>query len=388
MISTANVLRESGFDEISLSTRYVADSTSYARHGITVVPALVKFEERGAAAGPRRVLRFAFAGLLAVILLSVPSVLRGNMRYQEALLRFSPDLASVTGRTTAVIAGGGYLYSSRRWMNLSLLHSLLTIWISRRLACQVIVMPASVGPVERRLDRWLIELACRGLVMTLRERVSLDASRYRPRLTRTQVCPDVAFYGDGQQRQLDGDRRERVIRLVAMDWTWSRSMSAGAMDKYISDMAAIADQLSEHGYSIELGGHSVIPEHGQDDLLVCSEILKRAKFDHCLDENAEVDHLWERYGQISAVVGTRLHSCIMAVSVDTPVVVLAYQEKSMGVMDVAGVPADVFRVDNLNVQHVVDACLRAVSDTARAEVARKASDARLEIRRTLSGANA
>ncbi len=69
----------------------------------------------------------------------------------------------------------------------------------------------------------------------------------------------------------------------------------------------------------------------------------------------------------------------MAVSVGTPAVVLAYQEKSLGVMDTAGVPADVFKVDDLDVSKLVAACVEAASEDAQEAVAVSRSIARSRI---------
>ena len=198
-------------------------------------------------------------------------------------------------------------------------------------------MPASVGPIHRVLDRRLLQIVCGSLSMVLREELSLANSTEIPRLIDLRHCPDVAFYGNGRTPNARESRFGLTARIVVMDWQWSRSVDPTRMSNYIRRMAALVQGLVEKGFSVELGGHSVIPEHGQDDFVICLMRLSRAgSVPVKIDRNADVGHLWKRYRDVDVVVGTRLHACIMAVSVETPCVVLAYQEKGEAVMLTAG----------------------------------------------------
>ncbi len=191
---------------------------------------LIPFAERNGRGGSAsRGLEFLLCSILAVVFLSLPRVVRAKPIMTRLMHRRLPALAILTPESTAVIAGGGYLYSSKRLINLSFLHSLMTVWVARRMAREVMVMPASIGPIHRKMDRFLVELACRSMTMVLRESISIDAGRYAPRLSKTVMCPDVAFYGSRETEKLasNADRR-KIVRMVAMDWTWSKSVSADA----------------------------------------------------------------------------------------------------------------------------------------------------------------
>ncbi|MBG6237080.1 polysaccharide pyruvyl transferase WcaK-like protein [Mycetocola sp. CAN_C7] len=118
-------------------------------------------------------------------------------------------------------------------------------------------------------------------------------------------------------------------------------------------MASLSNQLNAAGMRVELGGHSAIPEHGQDDVAVCREIAELCDFPVQVDEDCEVSHLWARYGELDLVIGARLHSCIMAAAVGTPVVVLGYQEKAKGVASMMGPGVPFFWVDDLPVETIV-----------------------------------
>jgi len=72
----------------------------------------------------------------------------------------------------------------------------------------------------------------------------------------------------------------------------------------------------------------------QDDITVAQRIADTAGADanvHLdLAESGDVTELREHFRSVSVVVGTRLHSCIVAMLAGTPAIGLAYQPKSLG----------------------------------------------------------
>jgi len=203
-----------------------------------------------------------------------------------------------------------------------------------------------------------------------------------------RVVPDVAFWGvSGVSDQLDVGRAPLTARLVALDWRWSSSVDSSRYDHYLSEMAALCDLLSESGFEVVLGGHSILPEHGQDDLQACEEIARRtANGEVAIDRDADVGHLWRAYAEVSVVVGTRLHACIMAIAAGTPAVSLGYQEKAEGIAAIAGDRIAYHRADAMDASEVGADAIRLAGLSAnqtrnrlRAEIA-EAYRAMLDVR--------
>jgi polysaccharide pyruvyl transferase WcaK-like protein len=159
-----------------------------------------------------------------------------------------------------------------------------------------------------------------------------------------------------------------------MDWTWSRSVRSEARHDYIAKLAQICDQLADDGFQVELGGHSFLPEHGQNDLETCFEIARAAESTPRVDDNCDVHHLWRSYRSAAVVIGTRLHASIMSISVGTPTVVLAYQEKAEGVARTANGKLEVFRVDDFDVAEVIEAVESTSLEDAQALAQRLRSE--------------
>jgi polysaccharide pyruvyl transferase WcaK-like protein len=371
MLSTAHLMRDLGYDEVRLSTRYLEDADDYARHGIAVRPPLIPFPARGAGGQAMRLIRFASGALLLIALLALPKRMRDHPRYRALLARAYPQTAEFATGAHAVIAGGGYLYSSKRLLNLSLVHSLLSIWVCSRLSEKVICMPNSVGPLDRRIDQLLVQFVLRTVDVVLRERLSIERSANPPRLARVTLCPDVAFYGLGGVSVGDGrppgagPNQPPVVRIVAMDWSWSKSVAGDAMPDYVRKLAVVGDALIAKGITVQIGGHSAIPEHGQEDLEVGRRIAAAMTGTPQVDEDCDVSHLERVYAGVDVVVGTRLHAAIMATAVGTPTVVLGYQEKAKGIVE-EWMPGTVcFDVDGFEPDTVVDAVVAALGPNAR-----------------------
>ena len=352
MLSTARLMRDLGARTVELSTRY-DDAPEYARFGVPVISALIPFPARQE--GEQRAIRAARALYYlaaALICCIVAPASRPSARRLATLL--IPTTREIVGRyDTLVIAGGGYMYSSKRTVNLSLWHSLITIRFGQIFTDEAIMMPQSIGPVTRRLDARLLRWALARVTVVARETLSLERSLPSVKDLSVRIVDDVAFIpGVDVRRRATGG--ENVVRIVTMDWRWSTSVSADAMDRYIRTLAGVADRLTQMGKSVVLGGHSALPEHDQDDVAIAHLVASQATCPVEVDPDCSVDHLYEAYSQCSLVIGTRLHSCIMAISVGTPAIALAYQEKSRGVLELAGIPDAVTPVDTVDQEYLIN----------------------------------
>jgi colanic acid/amylovoran biosynthesis protein len=352
MIATRDLLVDLGATSVKISSRY-SDSDDYARHDISVLPAIIPFPERGAAPEIVRLFRLIVSAAGALLVVAISSFSR-RVAGQTSRI-FTPAAAKVfTGDVVgAVIAGGGYMYSSKRAVNLSLWHSLLTIRLSSALASETIMMPQSIGPVHTKFDARLMQWALRDVSVVVRERISLAKSTAVPQFrSGVSEVPDVAFYRRPGEVEQGSDRR-KIVRLVAMDWTWSTSVSAGRFETYVANLAVLCDKLTETGWLVVVGGHSSIPEHDQDDLLVAERVASLCLNPPEVDHDSSVEHLRDAYASASLTIGTRLHACIMSIAAGTPAIALAYQEKARGVLADAGLAEFVHSVDDFDPDVVV-----------------------------------
>ncbi len=357
MLATKQLLESGGAASVTLSSRY-DDSFEYSRFGLKVVPEIVPFPAQGARI--YRALRAVYGLAASLLVIAGASASRSLARAMARILL--PRTHRITRYIdTVVIAGGGYMYSSKRRINLSLYQSLVSIRLGHALTGSTLMMPQSIGPVTRAFDSRLIRWSLRHTRVIVREALSLAASTV-PLQVAAQEVDDVAFFYSTPKR---AHGVGEYCRIVAMDWRWSTSVTQEAFEEYVSRVAAIATQIHDRGLRIVIGGHSSIPEHEQDDIVVAKLISARLQFPHEVDEITDVAHLYEEYGRSRVVIGTRLHACIMAISVGTPAISLQYQEKSRGVLRRLGLDRYVHRVDALDVAEVVGQVEELIATDAR-----------------------
>ncbi|MET3636601.1 polysaccharide pyruvyl transferase family protein [Curtobacterium oceanosedimentum] len=361
MLSTARLVRDLGATSVAIASRY-EDGTAYGAFGLRTVPPIIPFPSTGDGSRLRRGAVLALGSVRSLVSIAT------HGRIGAKRLRAEYD--------SVVIAGGGYMYSSKRRVNMSLWHSLLSAKLGSAVLGRTLMMPQSVGPINRRIDRAILEWALREVPVVVRETQSLDASHFRPRLKGERVIADVAFYPGVDIPPHDAPS-SRVLRLVAMDWTWSTSVEADRFDDYLRRMAELVDLAVDAGFRVVLGGHSSLDEHDQDDIRVAEQIRGLARRQVQVDSNADVAHLYGEYQGSTVVVGTRLHSCIMALSVGTPAIGLSYQEKTVGVLEGVGHGAYVHKVDDFDPEVVMGQVLELASSESDtwAALAKRTKDA-------------
>ncbi len=189
-----------------------------------------------------------------------------------------------------------------------------------------------------------------------------------------ELCPDIAFFGwDGERA---GSESTGAVGIVAMDWTWARPVDRrDALARYIERLAQVADRVAGAGLEVRLFGHSRMPEMEQDDFEVAERVVAAAASPAVAlapaGATTDVTLLRDAFGELSVVIGTRLHSCIVAMSVDTPAVGLAYQPKTRGTFSLLGLDPLCFDVESFSPDLVATTATELARDGRRRDLTRE-----------------
>ena len=379
-LGTALVAAEADGAGIHVATRYHhRDAAFYRGHGISCGPPPVAFPIRGTRRGLGAwrlvVLMVSFVtGLILAIAYRVsPRLARPFLRGEA-----NRGLKEMLAADRVVIAGGGYLYSSRRRFNLTLLHCLACMLLPMVAGLHPVMMPQSVGPAGR-FDRTLIGMVLRKLGrVTVRERRSFEFVRDALHVRKVAICPDAAFALDG-----DLPHPEQVfaagttVGVAPMDWSWSRATSAEALPRYTRKMAVVVRELNRAGHAVRLLASSRVDEQDQDDLAIGREIAAQAirsgATDVALVETRTVDEFIAALLGVNVVVGTRLHACILAIAHGRAAVAIGYQPKTAGtyeLLELRDYVHDVETFDPGRIAAQVDALIREPSRVTPFEHAR------------------
>ena len=114
MIATRRLLNDLGATSVAVSSRY-GDGASYRRHGMKVVPALICFPTRGdpTKGELKRLVQVSLGIVRALIVIGIGVISPSAGRRSARLC--TPQAYRITRHADCVaIAGGGYMYSSKR----------------------------------------------------------------------------------------------------------------------------------------------------------------------------------------------------------------------------------------------------------------------------------
>jgi polysaccharide pyruvyl transferase WcaK-like protein len=146
-------------------------------------------------------------------------------------------------------------------------------------------------------------------------------------------------------------------------------------------MASLVGELNSKGLAVVLLASSRVEEQGQDDLEVGRQVVAQAKqqgaSDVVVQETRSLDEFIVALEGLRAVVGTRLHACILAIAYGKPAVAIGYQPKSEGTYRLLGLEKYSHDVETFDPVRVAALIGDAIDDPAAFATA--GSDARTAV---------
>ena len=176
-----------------------------------------------------------------------------------------------------------------------------------------------------------------------------------------ELAPDIAFVYEGATdesgRALLDEYAVNPVRplLGATLMNWGRQFPLFVhQERYEHEMAnAIRHFIERHDGQAVLFSQVCGPTEADDDRIPARRVSAKleawglAAYVRFVDEEAPPDLLQAAYGCCDVFLGTRLHSNIFALTRRAPVVAIAYQDKTIGVMNMLGLDEWVIRIEDV-----------------------------------------
>ena len=256
---------------------------------------------------------------------------------------------------------GGYLQATV-WNDDYWLFHWLTLNMAKAAGKPILVYAQSIGPFVGRHQAWAVGLLNRVDVVSVREEFSLRRlQEFGIAADRTLLVPDAAFglggSGDGPR-----DLEQHFPELPSFPQPWcgisvrehhfpGKSDPQLWMERYLTEVALAADRLAE------LAGGTVffVPQcirSGGRDIEVSHQVVGRMRHGaqaRVVDEDLSPLALQALYSRLELLIGTRMHANILTMCAGTPVVAIAYERKTNGIMQMLGQSDYV-----LNIEDVMD----------------------------------
>jgi colanic acid/amylovoran biosynthesis protein len=254
--------------------------------------------------------------------------------------------------------GGGYFYSYRSilpgttfWQNV--IHARLAAFLNKPL----IFIPQSFGPfssslahkgVKRLLEKQsIVKIFAREKVShkLLHRMLNKDDSRIA-------LCPDMALYleGNADQYALKGeplDLPRPILAINLREWAFPEAGDSAPFkrEEYLNALIAVARFFIQHcGGSVMVVPQALGPDPSEDDRGICTEFCRKARERIPADgtvqfrepDTSSLTSFMALLSQSAILIGTRLHSCILALLAGVPAISIGYQYKSQGTLDMLG----------------------------------------------------
>jgi colanic acid/amylovoran biosynthesis protein len=297
--------------------------------------------------------RWSILRLIGLLWSSLVLVARARWRGRRSRVRYRWRALFDAYLEADLVAScpGNFLYSSGRF-GLPFLLDLYSLAVAHWLGKPLYLLPQTIGPITRGHERWLLRwLLPMFRLICVRDSISLDLCRtIRPGLSTLRLCPDVAFafqpsgetHHDLQHPDLAQHARP-LLGVTIINWS-EQCSHFHDQDAYEAAVAAAIHHFIVHydGYAV-LFAHVQGPTPQQDDRRALRRLSTRLEDLRSrivvLDELNDPDDLVCAYRSLDVMLGTRLHSCILALTARVPVLAIEYQYKTTGVLHTVGLSA-------------------------------------------------
>jgi colanic acid/amylovoran biosynthesis protein len=265
-----------------------------------------------------------------------------------------------------VSCAGNFLYSRGHSAGLPILGPIFTIaygWLAGK---PIVTLPQTIGPLWRGWERWLVGwLIGRIQLVLLRDPTSVTLLRrmgIRPE--RYQLTPDMAFLFQATDSSAGRillhrygvavEAQRPLLGVTLLNWGEQHPRFKGQAHYEAAVAAAIRHFVTAYNGWAVIFPQVCGPTPADDDrvparrvgaLLGQSEVAARVIV---VEEELPPATLKAAYGCMDLFLGSRLHSNIFTLTAGVPVIAIAYQDKTFGVMGMLGLDAWVIDIEQID----------------------------------------
>ncbi|MCR6666636.1 MAG: polysaccharide pyruvyl transferase family protein [Methyloversatilis sp.] len=264
--------------------------------------------------------------------------------------------------------------------------------MAHKLRRPVVMLGQSVGPLVdqrgRAMTRRALEL-CEKLIV--REQKSEALLRELGLDSKVVRAPDFAFLIEPTRPEQFGEVVNKLgqgqwIGVTVVNWTFPDSTEPHARrEAYLDALFETAVSVANsHGVGIALFPQVTVQHHGESDLDLLNRLAQRLEAVGVpyllVRDDLAPEELSFLYGMCRVLLGTRLHSCILAACAACPVVAIRYQGfKTEGVMAELGLENRVFDISNVQSTELVPAIEESLAKRDEISAAIAARVARFKV---------
>lgn len=275
------------------------------------------------------------------------------------------------------VKGGGFLHSYGSIIDPYIMYfQLFDIFLAKKYKLPVFILPNSIGPLRNRFAKKIVLKALKyANVVYVRESTSLDYLESEG--VNALKSPDLGFYLKPSKRDFKNYLHgkgipvgyKKCIALTLRPYRFDGKQNANKLyENYLTQIKNfILDSLSK-GMNVTLIAHTIGPSAHENDSIPLKEIFSSIKPHEDLiylnDRNLNSEEMEKIYSYYDLVVGTRFHSVIFALNVNTPALAIAYGgNKATGIMNDMNLSKFVVPIENPESSKLIELTNIILNDT-------------------------
>jgi colanic acid/amylovoran biosynthesis protein len=307
----------------------------------------------------------AMFSLINVLFIMMLFKLLGKHVLKIPLLKKNQALVAYIEADLVCSCGGGYLFSTNKWpISIGLYQHLFHIYLGKYFGKKVVMFPQSIGPLNRKLDRFLVKATLKKVdkifpreiySYNLLNEMNIDKNKF-------ELLPDIAFTmldKKFETEELGLEEKNIKIGVTVLDWHWAYRDTKEGKEKvkeYIRNVAETLNYLiDKYNANVYIVPQVVVGEE-DSDIEVSEELLKQIHNQNkvkLIRKDLSAKELKFLYGQFDLFIGSRMHSCIFAIGAGVPTIGLSYQPKTTGTFDLINIKDRTLPVENFCVKDLV-----------------------------------
>lgn len=265
---------------------------------------------------------------------SYPLYYRSSNLYKTFYKTYQTNKKYVTKFDLLIIGGGGILMDFyRREAHLYSTYALM----AKNCNVPYIIYGCGAGPLDTITGKLMIRMMCR-----FAENVSVRDPQSKQLLERLGVSKPIEVIGDPaftlhrpKQTHAEAPKKIGISAVPMYNANYWPSGDVEKYDSYVTSMAANLDRLVENK-NIEI---TFFATKYPQDVTVTKDIQKKmllAKKTTIIDQNLKPNALIDITSKQDLIIGTRLHSLILATDSATPIIAISYHKKVSDFMKLIG----------------------------------------------------
>ena len=291
-----------------------------------------------------------------------------------------------------IVKGGQFIFNDKEDLrgNLFLWRTLQPISVAYKLGKPIVVLGQSIGSfASRKSEKYAMKYIALCNQVVVREELSLKLlNKYR--LKNIMLVPDCAFFIEKKDVHIDLSitKEKEILGVTVVNWTFPENKNPkNAKEKYIHNLVlSIEIAFKKFNLFPVFVPQVTVKHHGKSDLdliyLVQKKLNIKGVNSLVLKDDFNANEMVGVYAKCKMLIGTRLHSCILAANAGTPIIAIRYQGfKTQGVMKMLGFENFVHDINHLKSKELtknIEAIL--INDTEiRLQLKRKVKQFREEL---------